>query len=242
MQKRIFANNQSDKEKTKRDSNMSEHCTKINRCNQRGGRMLSIIDLLEAESLPPDLAAYIIAAVNLKEASFMIGANPGGAGKTAVMGALLNLVPSSYELCPADSLITLEKAQHNNDYKPKCWICHEISSGPYYAYLWGKEAQAFFELSEQGHILATNLHADTYEQAYNQICQDNNVAEKYFNRMNLLIFLTVEQGFLSSPVRKVNTVYESTGAEKHRLIYNAQSSQPQNPVKNSQPSHRGVII
>ena len=40
---------------------------------------------------------YALAAIG-NGASFMVGANPGGAGKTTVMGALLNLVPDDAEL------------------------------------------------------------------------------------------------------------------------------------------------
>jgi ABC-type dipeptide/oligopeptide/nickel transport system ATPase subunit len=59
----------------------------------------------------------------------------------------------------------------------RCYICHEIGSGPYYAYLWGEELRAYFELPQAGHTLATNLHADTYEEARHQICAENGVPE-----------------------------------------------------------------
>lgn len=213
---------------------MANNCTEINRCNQRGGRMLSIVDLLEAKSLPEDIAVYLMAAVNQKEASFMVGANPGGAGKTTVMGALLNLVSPSYELLPADNLKTLEKGRDNHCDTPKCWICHEISSGPYYAYLWGREIQAFFEMSDYGHLLATNLHADTYEQAYEQICDENGVSDRYFLRMHLQIYLKLERQGLGRVTRKVNTVYESTGNSEHKLIYNYDDSYFPHPAEVSQ--------
>ena len=37
---------------------ISKHCDELNRCNQRGGRMLSVFDLLAAKTLDLDLAAY----------------------------------------------------------------------------------------------------------------------------------------------------------------------------------------
>jgi len=213
---------------------MANKCTEINRCNQRGGRMLSIVDLLEAGSLPEDIAVYLMAAVNQKKVSFMVGANPGGAGKTTVMGALLNLVPSSYQLLPAATLKTLEKGRDNHAGTPKCWICHEISSGPYYAYLWGKEARAFFEMSDYGHLLATNLHSDTYEQAYEQICHDNGVPDRYFYRMHLQIYLKLERQGLGRVARKINTVYESTGDSEHKLMYDDEGSSFLHPAEVSQ--------
>ena len=67
---------------------IKKHCAEIDRCNQRGGRMLSIVDLIDAGTVTRDLAAYSLAAIS-NGASFMVGAMPGGAGKTTVMGALL---------------------------------------------------------------------------------------------------------------------------------------------------------
>ncbi|NLX42680.1 MAG: hypothetical protein GXY79_04280, partial [Chloroflexi bacterium] len=64
----------------------------VNRANQRGGRMLSIVDLLLAETLTLPQAAWLAAQV-LGGRSFLVGARPGGAGKTTVMGALLGLLP-----------------------------------------------------------------------------------------------------------------------------------------------------
>lgn len=209
---------------------MNDHCQEINRCNQRGGRMLSIIDLLDSNSLSETLAVYLLAAVNRKAASFMVGANPGGAGKTTVMGALLNLVPSAYKLATADSLQTLENARSGNGTSPKCWICHEISSGPYYAYLWGAEARAFFAMADYGHMLATNLHADTYQEAYNQICHDNGVPPRYFYKIKLQLYLKLERIGSRRIARKINTVYESDGESEHRLIYSSDDAFSPNPA------------
>ena len=94
------------------------HCQEIERCNQRGGRMLSAVDLLSANTVTPDLAACLLAAIR-GGASFMVGAQPGGAGKTTVMGALLNFVPANVELRPADGCL----------WPPAGWLSRRSSSG-----------------------------------------------------------------------------------------------------------------
>ncbi len=58
----------------------TRHCRELDRCNQRGGRMLSVLDLLDAHTLDLDLAAYLMARTT-RGASFMVGARPGGAGQ-----------------------------------------------------------------------------------------------------------------------------------------------------------------
>ncbi|MEK7765428.1 MAG: hypothetical protein AAB368_04240, partial [bacterium] len=76
---------------------VARHTAELDRLNQRGGRMLSIVDLIEAGTVTRELAAYLLAAIG-GGASFMTAALPGGAGKTTVMGALLNFVPPGRDL------------------------------------------------------------------------------------------------------------------------------------------------
>lgn len=200
------------------------HCMEIDRCNQRGGRMLSIIDLIDAGTVSVELAAYALAAIR-QGASFLVGAVPGGAGKTTVMGALLNFVPDDVQLRPADGLPAIEAAARSRE--PRCCcICHEIGRGPYYAYLWGDELRAFFDLPPAGHMIATNLHADTYEQARDQICGDNGVSEAALRRMNLMLFLSVRGGFRAR--RRIAAVWESDGEADHRRIFSA--DRPDAPI------------
>ena len=52
-------------------SDVQTHCTEVNRCNQRGGRMLSVVDLIDAGTLTRDTAAYSLAAI-CNGASFMV--------------------------------------------------------------------------------------------------------------------------------------------------------------------------
>ena len=197
------------------DDDILRHCREINRCNQRGGRMLSVVDLIEAGTMTAELAAYCLAAIG-KGASFMVGAMPGGAGKTTVMGALLNFVPAGVHLVPADAQDVIRQGLRKPS-RQQCFICHEIGSGPYYAYLWGQELREYFSLAEAGHMLATNLHADTYEQAHDQICRQNEVSEVALWRMNLMLFLSVRPGGR----RRIEQVWESDGGQPHRRVYEA---------------------
>jgi hypothetical protein len=183
------------------------HCQEIERCNQRGGRMLSIVDLIEADTVDLNLAAFLMAAIR-NGASFLVGANPGGAGKTTVMGALLSLVPNDVPLAAATA---------EADSSRVCYICHEISNAPYFCYLWGASARHFFSLARAGHMLATNLHADTYEQCYDQLHADNGVPDEDIRRVNLMLFLEVT-GSWSRRQHRVTTVHVSDGVSPHRLI------------------------
>jgi hypothetical protein len=203
------------------NDDIRQHCAQIAHCNQRGGRMLSVVDLLKAGTVTPDLAAYALAAIG-GGASFLVGALPGGAGKTTVMGALLNFVPPDVPLLPADggAAITAGRAAPA---PRRCYICHEIGAGPYYAYLWGQDLRDYFDLPTAGHMLATNLHADTFPQARDQICRDNAVAAPALRRMNLMFFLEVARAAagVGGARRRIVTAWESDGTAAHRQVYDA---------------------
>jgi hypothetical protein len=198
------------------DASVSAHCREINRCNQRGGRMLSIVDLMDAGTVTPELAGYLLAAVG-DGASFMVGALPGGAGKTTVMGALLNMVPADVELVPTDDDEVVRQAADDRS-RRRCYICHEIGSGYYYAYLWGPVLTDLLRLPTTGHMVATNLHADTIDQARDQLCGDNAVPEDAFDQFGLMLFLHMTGGW-SNRSRRIAAVYEPSESGPPRLVY-----------------------
>ena len=173
--------------------------------------MLSIVDLIEAGTVTRDLAAYLLAAIGAG-ASFMVGALMGGAGKTTVMGALLNFVPRDVQLAPADSTQTVEQGM--GDRTRRCYVCYEIGAGAYYSYLWGKPLRRYFDLPGAGHMLATNLHADTIAEAQKQVCGQNSVPPAKFRGMNVILFLAVNRQ-PGGVVRRIASVWESDGSRDH---------------------------
>jgi len=176
--------------------------------------MLSLIDLIKSQTLCLDLTAFLLEKVSQGD-SFIIGAQPGGAGKTTVMCALVNCIPFDRLIFHTDGFSSIEAGKKK---KPACYICHEISKGNYFAYLWGKPLQEFFKLKKYGHILATNLHADTYEQAKNQICVENQVPEQDFYNINIYAFLELK-GNLFNPQRQITSIWYSEKGEKHKEIF-----------------------
>lgn len=192
---------------------VERHCREVNRCNQRGGRMLSVPDLLEAGTLDLKLAAFLMARIS-KGASFLVGASPGGAGKTTVMCALLNFLPPDREIVAA----TPEAVRAAPGASTACYVCHEVGDGPYFGYLWGEDLRAYCGLPEHGHMLATNLHADTLEEAQEQICGRNGVPLEHFRRFDLLLFLSVSGGYLR-PQRRIHSVYAVNGRGEHIKVY-----------------------
>lgn len=188
--------------------------------------MLSVIDLLKAGTMDLELTAYLMARIS-RGASFMVGAVPGGAGKTTVMCALLNFVPIEVPLVAATSQ-AVGQATETEGLRPSCYVCHEIGSGHYFAYLWGRDLTAYCRLTEHGHMLATNLHADDLEEAREQVCSDNSIPLESFNKFGLLIFLRVDTGSFNCRCR-VDRVYSGNNSSGHALIYDAKKPLPPDP-------------
>jgi len=193
-----------------------DHVHALDACNQRGGRMLSLIDLLDAGTVDVPLAAYLAAAMR-HGASLLVGARPGGAGKTAVMAALLNFLPDAMTIQAVGSRAVLDMAALDPAPGATCYLAHEIGDGLYYAYLWDDEARDFFALAARGYTIATNLHADTLEETHDQLCLENGVAPAHLAAVTLKVYLRVDRSDRLNYKRRVSHVYESDGVEDRLL-------------------------
>lgn len=160
----------------------------IERSNQRGGRMLSVIDLLEAGTLTRYQLCWLVARIE-SGSSWLVGAVPGGAGKTTVMSALLGMLPREERVRLATPSTGWERSQPG-----ECIVAYEIGRGPYEAYVWGHDLRRMAELGRSGCRIVTNLHTDTLEQAHEQIVVQNGVAEKDFGAFGLFLPVTVRRG------------------------------------------------
>ncbi|HUT75863.1 MAG TPA: hypothetical protein VM221_13635 [Armatimonadota bacterium] len=144
--------------------NDSLNVAQINALNQRGGRMLSVVDLLDAGTMDLDLASALCALV-ARGASFLSGAVPGGAGKTTIMAAILAFLPPDMEISTVDGERVIAGADSAG--KPgarRCYLAHEIGAGHWYGYIWGRAVREYLDLARRGHMIATGLHADTLPQ------------------------------------------------------------------------------
>jgi hypothetical protein len=185
----------------------------VNDTIQRGGEPLSLVDLVLAGTVDLDLAALLAAHV-AEGSSFLVGASPGGAGKTTVMGALLGLLPEDELVVPVDGPAAFGASRDER----VCWLAHEVNDAPHYAYIWGDCAHRFFLQLDRGDRVVSNLHADTVgEVAEMLLSPPNNVPRHTFRAVDLLLFLSVDRrGW--QVTRRVSTVYESH-AGRHELAY-----------------------
>jgi len=181
----------------------------IDRLNQRGGRMLSLVDLLAAGTVGLEMAAEM-AALAARAGNFLTAAGPGGVGKTTLMGAMLAFLPPTVRIVPVESGRTLDRLPPPSPEAPLCLVVHEIGSGPYYAYLWGPAVGRYVEAARPaGRCLASNLHAESYEEAADQL-RGLDVPAEALADVDLLAFMaTVGRR------RRVIRVWHADGAGGH---------------------------
>jgi hypothetical protein len=190
------------------EKKIDDHIQEINKCNQRGGRMLSIVDLINANTLDKRMAAYCLATIS-KGISFLVGSKPGGSGKTTVMGALLNFLPD-VDIIPVESKMTIDKGFQSR--MRKCYLAHEIGHGGYYAYISGENTENFLELSNN-HIIVSNLHADNID----DLLDHEGINNANLKNINLLIF--VKMIINNSLNRRIDTMYENQGGSNIKLAF-----------------------
>lgn len=174
--------------------------------------MLSLADLVAAGTIDVDMAAFLLASVSAG-ASFLIGARPGGAGKTTVMGALLGLLPPGMPIIHTHPSDILRRGLDPKGPKT-CYVCHEIGRGRFFAYLWGKDVVDLLRMRQQGATIAANLHADDVAETIRQICSECGAPEESFLKIQILAFLRVGP----EGQRRVSHLYWGAGSG-HELLW-----------------------
>jgi hypothetical protein len=191
----------------------------IEALNQRGGRTLSIVDLILANTISVEIAAYLGRAIG-RGASFLTAAGPGGAGKTALLAALLGFLPEGLPVITVDGPPALAAAEAEE--KPHCFLAHEIGSGDVYGYLWGAVAARYLALAEGPHTVASCLHADRLEGLYDALTsRPIKASQSSLLAVDLIVFMHVdrEDAEARGYRRRVAAVYQSDPeAGEHRLI------------------------
>jgi hypothetical protein len=190
----------------------------IERLNQRGGRTLSVVDLIDAGTVDANVAGFLLYAV-AHGASFLTAARPGNAGKSTVLANLLGFLPPGTRIVCAEGLTQQRQGSNNDD--RMCALAHEIGSGPYYGYIWGHQVRDFFGLMRKGHAVASCIHADALEEL-TQILTDPPlmVQPATLAQLDLILFMRLSRSSRGWE-RRVGSIYETPGSSgsTHQLLF-----------------------
>lgn len=189
--------------------------------SQRGST-LSIVDLINANTIDVEMSAFCLYTI-LNGASFLTSARPGNAGKTTLMACLLTFLTPDVRIVTTSSPSIVTEIHNTLDGRKTdklCVLCHEIGSGHWYGYLWGKYVGQLFNLMNYGCRIASCIHADTLEEIENTlVSRELGVSENDFNKLDLILFMKLMRDGMGYK-RRVSALYESNiEAGKHNLLF-----------------------
>jgi len=198
---------------------LEHNLDEIENLSQRG-KTLSIVDLINANTLGVDMSAHCLYAIS-NGASFLTAARPGNAGKTTLMSCLLTFLPSDIRILTIDKPSVIAEAHKivKNDNK-LCTLCHEIGAGHVYGYLWGVHVGQFFDLMNYGCQMASCIHADTLPEMQSILVSNElglGVTKSDFARLDLILFIKLMREGVGYK-RRVSALYERD-TEKHNLLF-----------------------
>jgi len=192
----------------------------IEALSQRGGRTLSVVDLILANTVSVEIAACVAEAVG-RGASFLTAAQPGGAGKTALLAALLGFLPGGVPIVTVDGPHVVAAAEEEET--PQCYLAHEIGSGDWYGYIWGPVVARYLALAAGPHMVASCLHADTIEELYDTLeSAPLKVPRSTLLQIDFILFVHVDRVDAEARGyrRRVAAVYQSDReAGEHRPVF-----------------------
>jgi len=197
---------------------LEHNLDEIEGLSQRG-QTLSIVDLINANTIDIDMSAFCLYAIS-NGASFLTAARPGNAGKTTLMACLLTFLPSDARIISTGNPSVINEAEKIANDEKLCVLSHEIGSGHWFGYIWGKYVGQLFSLMNNGCKIASCIHADTLSEMHSiLVSKELNVAEDDFAKLDLILFMKLmREG--SGYKRRVSALYEKdyeTG--KHHLLY-----------------------
>ncbi len=170
----------------------------IESINQRGGRMLSLAGMIDAGTLNLEIAGLLIFLLS-KNSSFLSCALKGGAGKTALMGALLQHLGEDTGIVPYSSLM--------DPPGKACVMAQEINNAHYAGYVYGPDAGRFLSLPEKHKNISvcSTAHADSPEELYDLLQNGHGIGRDLIAGLDFLVFINFFSG-----KRRLSSLYQSS--------------------------------
>jgi len=148
---------------------------------------VTIVDLIRNGTLTSQMAATLWAAMD-RGLSMVVVAVPRFAGKTTMSNAILSFLPPEipvHRLSGEEAEMDSLKEAATGGYL----VVGEFSEAPVPHYIWGAPVRRVFNTLTAGYSLATALHASGLEEAFDAICQGNEVSDEVASRIDLMLYI-----------------------------------------------------
>ena len=179
---------------------------------------LALADLVANRTLSTRMAALLAAAAEERR-SLLAVAIPRMAGKSTVMDAVLDQRGADVPLYSLGTRhgasLGIPEASQPAGYLTMSEIAPHLVTD---SYLWGADVQQIFEAARSdGHAIATALHADGVESAFEVIAQ-NGVTDEQASLIDVVVYIRSIGQWQNPDRRAVDGLYEVDRVEGGRPI------------------------
>lgn len=145
---------------------------------------LSITELIQAGTMPPELAALFWLSLE-RRASLILAADPPSAGKSTILTALLTFLPPEARAYFTRGWGETFDLPPVSDDAPTYILVNEISDElPVYS--WGPYVVRVFELLAEGYPLGSTMHADTVEETIALLEEELGVPRRHLAHLTFI--------------------------------------------------------
>jgi hypothetical protein len=188
------------------EANLAE----IESLNQRGGRTLSLADLISDGTLSVEMGAYLLVKM-ASGACVLTAAQASGTGKSTLLANLLGFLPAGERIISTSDVGVIASGLSARN--SACYLAHEIGAGRWYGYIWGRAVGDYFKLSTRGHRLAAAIHADSMDELEISLTgAPLNIPGEALKAMNLIVFMGMQRT-TAGILRRVTMIYELADSE-----------------------------
>lgn len=169
---------------------------------------LALADLVANRTLAPGMAALLAAAVEARRSILMV-AIPRNAGKTTLMTAVLEERPEAVPLYMLGTRhgesLGIPEAGAPTGYLSMSEIApHPVTDG----YLWGADVRRIFASAHtHGHAIATALHADGIDAAF-EVIAENGVPDEHASLIDVVVYIRSIGPWQAPERRAVEAIHE----------------------------------
>ncbi|MBN1188666.1 MAG: hypothetical protein JXA46_02845 [Dehalococcoidales bacterium] len=175
--------------------------------NESLNQGLSILDLVNSGTVDCKLSALLWILME-QQASIIVASMPVFAGKSTLLHALLDFLPSDLPKINLKGYFEDFEFLESSPQEKSYLIAEEISNHGFFEYLWGFKAVVTFKLLAEGYKLGTTMHARNSQEAIYILHKVLGISFPLISHLGIIVNLHATAGrtYWDDPIRRVSSV------------------------------------
>lgn len=152
---------------------------------------LSVVQIMESGSMDARLVA-LAWQMMANHQSIMFSSEPPMAGKSTTLTAFLDFIPQEERRVYVRGMYETFQFERDGKGTPeKSWLLANEVSNHLPTYLWGNKAVRCFHLQQQGYAFGATMHANTVEEAMQQLNYELSIPAEDLAKLGLMFIIRV---------------------------------------------------